>query len=70
MVIGESDANGIEVGTVTTISNAKPKATNGAHSNSKPDSKTVSPLNSWPEDIDRDATGCGLGRWASRVYNN
>ena len=28
------------------------------------------PLTTWPEDIDRDATGCGLGRWASRVYNN
>ena len=25
---------------------------------------------SWPEDIDREATGCGLGRWAIRVYNN
>ncbi len=27
-------------------------------------------LDSWPEDIDRDATGCGLGRWACRIYNN
>ena len=70
MVVGESDANGIEAGTSTIISDAKPKATKGAHSNSKPDSKTISPLNSWPEDIDRDATGCGVGRWASRVYNN
>lgn len=24
----------------------------------------------WPEDIDREATGCGMGRWAVRVYNN
>jgi len=25
---------------------------------------------SWPEDIDHDATGCGMGRWAVRVWNN
>merc|ERR1712078_310578 len=38
-------------------------------------SSAIVPVNSnkpqsWPEDIDREATGCGLGRWAIRVYNN
>lgn len=69
-VNSKGDTNGIEVGAEDT--NPNPTDTNidtatAAMTKSLSASRA---LNSWPEDIDRDATGCGLGRWACRVYNN
>jgi len=59
-----ADANGIEVTTKTETPKPEISPTNTTTtSNSRA-------FSSWPEDIDHNATGCGLGRRAIRVYNN
>lgn len=73
------DNHGIEVGMIDIdIYTAEAAATAANASNeevNEEEGKQNDPLlsrhlRSWPEDIDKDATGCGAGRWAVRVWNN
>lgn len=62
IVVDDKDSNEIEVGMNGEEASKETTETAIAAASHK--------ARSWPEDIDREATGCGMGRWAVRVYNN
>ncbi len=64
-VNSQGDANGIEVDTEG--SNLKATTSTTTMTKALPASRA---LDAWPEDMDQNATGYNLGRWACRVYNN